>query len=442
MIKSLLIANRGEIALRIARACAKMDVKPYFIFESADKDLPHAHLPNAYPISSYMDPSAIVNLAKKLNVEGIHPGYGFISEDPLFPKLTTEAGIEFVGPSYTTMSLLGNKHEMLKAARYANIQRIPGRFFNIQDIDGCVQYAQELGYPVLAKGKESAGGRTIKPSNNENELRELIAKFNENSEIDEIYISKFMTNVKHIEVQLIGDKKGHVLSVGTRDCSIQRRYQKLVEEAPSMLPLEIQREIELSAIRIGHLGNYVCAGTVEFLVDRHYNFYYMEVNPRLQVEHTVTEEVFGIDLVEWQLRLAGDEELNLSMEDLKPNGHAIQIRINAENPYEGFVGTTGLVNHYKPPTEEHQYKVRMETFLQSGLIIPAIYDSMIAKLIIHAPTRNQSISGVLQKLDEIQIDGIKTTIPLHKAIMKHKLFISTNHKTNYLDLYLDDLLSN
>ena len=251
-----------------------------------------------------------------------------------------------------------------------------------------------------------------------------------------------MTNVKHIEVQLIGDKKGHVLSVGTRDCSFQRRYQKLVEEAPSMLPLEIQREIELSAIRIGHLGNYVCAGTVEFLVDRHYNFYYMEVNPRLQVEHTVTEEVFGIDLVEWQLRLAGDEELNLSMEDLKPNGHAIQIRINAENPYEGFVGTTGLVNHYKPPTEENQYKVRMETFLQSGLIIPAIYDSMIAKLIIHAPTRNQSISGVLQKLDEIQIDGIKTTIPLHKAIMKHKLFISTNHKTNYLDLYLDDLLSN
>ena len=442
MIKSLLIANRGEVALRIARTCTKLGIKPFFIYESADKNLPHACMSNAYPISSYMDPSAIVDLAKKLNIEGIHPGYGFISENPIFPKLTSEAGIEFVGPSYRTMNLVGDKHEMLKAARYANIQRIPGRFFNISDIEGCIQYAQELGYPILVKGKESAGGRTIKPNNNEEELKVAITKLSEDSGIDEIYISKFMTNVKHIEVQLIGDKKGHVLSVGTRDCSIQRRYQKLVEEAPCMLPIGVQRELESSAIRIGHLGEYLCVGTIEFLVDRQYNFYYMEVNPRLQVEHTVTEEIFGIDLVEWQLRLASDEELTIIMEDLKPKGHAIQVRINAEDPYEAFTRTAGLVSSYKPPTEDRSYKVRIETFLQSGLTIPAIYDSMIAKLIIHAPTRDQSISGVLKKLDEIQIEGIKTTIPLHKAIMKHSLFTSANHKTNYLDLYLDDLLAN
>lgn len=439
MIKSLLIANRGEIALRIEKTCIKLGIKPFFVFESADVELPHAKKKDAFQISSYMSAEEIVSVAKKNSIDAIHPGYGFISEQPKFPRLTEEEGIEFVGPSSQTMKKLGDKQKMLKNVSFANLPRIPGRIVDINDEKAILDAADELSFPLIAKGRESGGGRQIKVNQTKEELLKSISRL-ENERISEVFISKFMTNVKHIEVQLLGDKKGKIIALSNRDCSIQRRFQKLVEEAPSSIPIALQKEIEYTAIRAAYLGDYLNAGTIEFLVDQQSNYYFMEVNPRLQVEHTVTEEVFGVDLVEWQLRIASDEEIQMERDSIKPKGHAIQIRINAEDPFNDFSGTTGKITSYRPPNEVFGLKTRFDTFIYSGITIPAIYDSMIAKLIIHAKNRDEAIKSMLEAINHTQIEGIKTTLPFFEGILHHPIFLEANHKTNYLNLYTDDLL--
>ncbi|MFW9928491.1 MAG: biotin carboxylase N-terminal domain-containing protein [Candidatus Thorarchaeota archaeon] len=439
MIKTLLIANRGEIALRIERTCKKLGITPHFIYESADKDLPHALKKTSHPIESYMSIENIVKLGKKLDIDAIHPGYGFISENYKFPLKCREEGIEFVGPSPESMKKFGDKQEMLLLTSFAYIPRIPGRFLDINNKESILATAEELKYPLIVKGKESGGGRQIKVNSSDEELLDSVEKL-KREKLTEVYISKFLTNVKHIEVQLLGDKRGNIISLSTRDCSIQRRYQKLIEEAPSSIPKSLQRTIEMTAIKIAHLGDYVNAGTIEFLVDVDNNFYFMEVNPRLQVEHTVTEEIFGLDLVEWQLKLANSEDLILDPTNIHPKGHAIQLRINAEDPNQNFVGTAGKILNYIPPYENNSYKVRIDTFIKKGLVIPAIYDSMIAKLIVHSDNRPHAIQAMLDAISKIKVGGIKTTLPFYEAILKHPIFKNSNHKTNYLNLYMEDLL--
>ncbi len=438
MFKKVLIANRGEIALRLARTAKILNIEPIFVYEPADKELPHAQMHGAHEISSYTNIDEIVKVAKKTGAEAIHPGYGFISENPDFVKGTNEAGLEFIGPSYEAMSRLGNKQYMLKSAKIANIPQIPGIFLSIDNLDRAYEEAERIGYPVIVKGKESGGGRQIRLIQNSEELEYAINRIKKTEDVDEVYIAKFLTNVKHIEVQLIGDKTGNVVSLGTRDCSIQRRFQKLIEEAPSSIPLELQNAIEYSAINIAYLADYTNACTVEFLLDEHGNHYFMEVNPRLQVEHCVTEEIFNIDIVKQQYLLASGEELDPTFQDLKPQGHSIQCRINAEDPLNDFAPTPGLLTAFKPPKVE-PHKVRFETFLRENLAVPGIYDSLVAKLIVNGRNRQEAIQNVLTQLDKVVVEGFPTTINFFKKVFREPMFVSSHHKTNYIELFMPEL---
>lgn len=438
MFKKVLIANRGEIALRLARAAKLLNVEPIFVYEPADKELPHAQAHNANQISSYTNIEEIVKVAKKTGAEAIHPGYGFISENPDFVLGTNEAGLEFIGPSYEAMSRLGNKQYMLKTARIAGIPPIPGIFLNADNIERAYSETEKIGYPVIVKGKESGGGRQIRLVQNQEELERSINRIKKTEKVDEIYIAKFLTNVKHIEVQLIGDKTGNVMSLGTRDCSIQRRFQKLIEEAPSSIPLSQREAIEYSAINIAYLADYTNACTIEFLLDEHGNHYFMEVNPRLQVEHCVTEEVYKVDIVKNQFLLANGEELNPELQLKQPQGHSIQCRINAEDPLNDFAPTPGLVTKFVPPAVEAG-KVRLETFLRENLSVPSIYDSLVAKLIVNGVTRQEAMAGILQQLDHMKVDGFPTTIQFFKKVFQEPMFVSSWHKTNYIELFMPSL---
>ncbi|MHA2363624.1 MAG: ATP-binding protein [Candidatus Hodarchaeales archaeon] len=441
MFKSVLIANRGEIALRIGRTCEKMGIKPLYIYESADQELPHAKAFGSVQINSYMDPEEIIKVSKNNHAEAIHPGYGFISENSEFVRLANEDNIEFVGPSYRAMSVLGNKQVMLRSARIANISRIPGVSLDITNIEGSLKAAENIGYPVIAKGKESAGGRQIKLLQTAEDVEKAILKLQEDGETEEVYIGKFLTNVKHIEVQLVGDKYGNVISLGTRDCSVQRRFQKLIEEAPATISIALRKEIEQAAIEISALVDYVCACTVEFLLDQNQGkFYFMEVNPRLQVEHCVTEEIYNVDIVEQQFCVANGDHLNPLLKEIKPNGHSIQFRINAEDPLNNFLPSAGVLTDFIPP-EEKEGQIRFESFLKQNLTIPAIYDSLIAKLIVNGKNRSEALLKITEVLNNLSIEGFPTTIPFFQSILKEKTFLDSRHKTNYLNLYLPDLLS-
>jgi acetyl-CoA carboxylase biotin carboxylase subunit len=438
MFKKILIANRGEIALRLARTAKILDIEPIFVYEQADSDLPHAKAKNAHKIHSYTDPDEIVKVAKQVGAEAIHPGYGFISENPDFVLKTNEASIEFIGPSHKSMARLGNKQYMLKSAKIAGIPPIPGIFLSIDNLEKAYEEAEKIGYPVIAKGKESGGGRQIKLLQNSDDLDHAINRIKKTEDVDEIYIAKFLTNVKHIEVQLLGDKNGDVVSLGTRDCSIQRRFQKLIEEAPSTVPVAYRQAIENSAINIAHLADYTNACTIEFLLDEHGKHYFMEVNPRLQVEHCVTEEIFNVDIVKNQFLLANGEDLDQELKTLRPKGHSIQCRINAEDPIQDFNPTPGLVSGLKlPPVEAG--KIRFETFLQSKLRVPSSYDSLIAKLIVNGKNREEAIVKTLEQLQNVSVEGFPTTINFFKKVFREPMFVSGHHKTNYIELFMPDI---
>ena len=438
MFKKVLIANRGEIALRLARAAESLNIEPQFVYEPADKELPHAQKHGAQEISSYTSIDEIVSVAKKTGADAVHPGYGFISENPDFVLKTNEAGLEFVGPSYKAMSRLGNKQYMLKSAKIANIPQIQGIFLSIDNLEKAYAEAERIGYPVIVKGKESGGGRQIRLIKNSEELEHAINRIKKTEDVNEIYIAKFLTNVKHIEVQLLGDKTRNVVSLGTRDCSIQRRFQKLIEEAPSTIPYPLRDAIENSAINIAYLADYTNACTIEFLLDEHGNYYFMEVNPRLQVEHCVTEEVYNVDIVKNQFLIASGEQLDPSLQDVKPVGHSIQCRINAEDPLNDFVPTPGLLTAFKPPKVEPK-KVRFESFLRENLSVPSIYDSLIAKLIVNGKDRQDAINKVLTQLDQVKVQGFPTTIEFFKKVFREPMFVSGHHKTNYIELFMPEL---
>lgn len=444
-MKKVLIANRGEIAVRIIRACKELDIKTVAVYSEADEDALHVQLADeAYCIGpnlstdSYLNFSNIISVATLTNCDGIHPGYGFLAENASFAELCEECNIEFIGPTSDAISRMGTKDVARETMRAAGVPIVPGSSGIVADEHEALIIAEEIGFPVIIKATAGGGGKGIRVARDKEELatgiiitqKEAAAAFGNPG----VYIEKYIEVFRHVEVQVLADKYGNTIHVGERDCSIQRRMQKLVEEAPSpAISPELRLEMGTAAIKAAQSVNYESAGTVEFIYD-HINekFYFMEMNTRIQVEHTITEMVTGIDLVQMQLKIASGEKLNLKQEDIKINGWSIECRINAENPSKNFMPSPGEVTMYIPPGG---FGVRVDSAMYTGYSIPPYYDSMVAKLIVHADTREEAVSRMKRALDEFIIEGVHTTIPFHLQLMDNEVFKSGDFDTKFLEKY-------
>ena len=444
MFRRVLIANRGEIAQRIIRACRELNVETVAIYSEADADALYLRQADETicvgpPASanSYLDIPKIISAAEIADVEAIHPGYGFLAENSHFAEVCQSCQIQFIGPSPDTIAAVGNKARAREIAIKASVPVVPGSDGAVEDEETAIKVAREIGYPVMVKASSGGGGRGMRVASNEPSLvnglhaarAEAKAAFGDES----VYLEKFIEHPRHIEVQILGAPGGKVIHLGERDCSIQRRHQKLVEESPSpSLTPRLRKKICAAAVRMGKAAGYYNAGTVEFLLDRDGNFYFIEVNARIQVEHTVTEMVTGTDLIQEQLRIASGEGMRYSQDDVKPNGHVIECRINAEDPDRDFQPSPGLLKAFVPPGGPG---VRVDSHCFSGYRIPPNYDSMIGKLLVHRPTREEAIRTMLRALDEFVIDGVKTTIPILRDVLEHSDFGSGDHDTGFVERY-------
>ncbi|TWT44114.1 Biotin carboxylase [Phycisphaerae bacterium RAS1] len=442
MFSRILIANRGEIALRVIRACRDLGIEVVAVYSKADRDAAYLHLANdaiciggEAASSSYLNPAAILSAAEIADVQAIHPGYGFLSENPVFAQMCRDCKIEFIGPSAESMKALGNKVMAKKLAREAKVPLVPGSGGFVENEEAAVETAEKIGYPVMIKAAAGGGGRGMRPAHNEVTLRtnfrnaraEAEAAFKDGS----LYIEKLVERPRHVEVQFLADKEGHTLHLWERDCSLQRRNQKLVEESPSPhISAKTRQKLCAAAVRLSKAAHYYGAGTCEFLVDADENFYFMEVNARVQVEHPVTELVTGIDIVQHQIRIAAGETLKLRQDDISQNGSAIECRINAESPEDGFRPCPGTIGEFIAPGGPG---VRLDTHAYAGYTVSPHYDSMIAKLLVHRESREASLAAMRRALGEFIIKPIKTTIPLHRQIFEHSDFVNGNVDTNFIE---------
>ncbi len=448
MFKRVLIANRGEIALRIIRACHELGIEAVCVYSSADKGGPWLEQADrAICIGpgpskeSYLKIERIIAAAEVSHAEAIHPGYGFLSENAHFAEVCRASGFEFIGPSPEAMNALGDKVNCKRLARKTGTPVFPGTEDAIEDIEEAVKVAAEIQYPVIVKARAGGGGRGMRIARDEAELRtgieaarqEAAAAFGDGG----VYVEKFLENARHFEVQTIGDKHGHAVHLYERDCSSQRRHQKLIEEAPApgVDPKKRDRVCESAATLIRE-AKYSGAATVEFLMDRHQNFYMLEVNTRVQVEHPVTEMITGVDIVKTGIRVAAGEELPFTQKDIHINGHAIEVRINAEDPDRGFMPQAGLIETYAAPGGPG---VRIDSHARAGYRIPPNYDSMIGKLIVHAPDRATCIERLKGALREFKIGPVKTTIPLHLKLLDHPDFRAGSHDIHYVERWLKEI---
>jgi acetyl-CoA carboxylase, biotin carboxylase subunit len=445
MIKKVLIANRGEIAVRIIRACKELGIETVAVFSEADRDALHVQLADeAYCIGptaskdSYLNFTNIMSVATLTGCDAIHPGYGFLAENAAFAELCRECNITFIGPSPEAITKMGIKDVARETMREAGVPIVPGSKGIIESVDEAVALANEIGYPVIIKATAGGGGKGIRVARNEQELikginitqQEAATAFGNPG----VYIEKYIEDFRHVEIQVLADSYGNVIHLGERDCSIQRRLQKLVEEAPSpALDEETRQKMGQAAVQAARAVNYTGAGTVEFIFDHNAKkFYFMEMNTRIQVEHPVTELITGIDLIKEQIRIASGEKLSLTQDEVTFNGWAIECRINAENPEKNFMPSPGKINMYLPPGG---LGVRVDSAAYPGYTIPPYYDSMIAKLIVHAPTREEAIARMKRALSEFIIDGIHTTIPFHIKLFEHEKFVKGEFNTKFLELY-------
>ncbi len=440
MIKKLLIANRGEIALRIIRTCREMGIKTVAVYSDADKDSLHVRFADeavciGAPASkeSYLNISRILSAAQITNADAVHPGYGFLAENADFAEICIDSKLNFIGPLPEMITAMGNKSFAKDTMRKAGVPVIRGSDGIIKDIEEAKTIAKEIGFPVIIKASAGGGGKGMRIVREESQLENsfITAKTEAAGAFgnDDVYMEKFVEGPRHIEIQILGDKFGNIISLGERDCSIQRRHQKLIEETPStFINEEIREKMSEAAITGAQAVKYLGAGTVEFLVDKNKNFYFMEMNTRIQVEHPVTEEVTETDLVREQIRIANGEKL--TKRKLKFKGHSIECRINAEDPANNFRPSAGLVTAFNQPGGNG---IRVDTHCYTGYRIPPFYDSMIGKLITHAPTRNEAIKKMSRALDEFIVEGIKTTIPFHQMIMVNEKFLSNNYDTSFID---------
>jgi len=440
MFKKILIANRGEIALRVLRTCKEMGIKTVAVYSEADKDSLHVNFADEAvcigPPSgaeSYLKIPNIISAAEITNADAIHPGYGFLSENEQFSKICLENKIKFIGASSEMIKNMGDKANAKSTMKNAGVPVIPGSDGIIETLEDAKEIAKEIGYPVMIKASAGGGGKGMRVVNKANELssawssakKEALAGFGN----DDMYMEKLLIDPRHIEIQIIGDSKGRVCHLSERDCSIQRRHQKLLEEAPSPFMTDKLREaMGKAAIKAGEAVKYEGVGTIEFLVDKNRKFYFMEMNTRIQVEHPVTEEVINYDLIREQIKVAAG--IKISGKNYTPDLHAIECRINAEDPFNNFMPSPGkITNLYLPGG----HGVRTDTHVYSGYVIPPYYDSMIAKLITVAQTREEAIAKMHRALSEFVIEGVKTTIPFHLKLMKNESFVKGDYTINFME---------
>lgn len=442
MFQRILVANRGEIALRVIRACHDLGIEAVAVFSEADRDAPYLQFADEAicigpPAStdSYLNYKHIIAAAELANVEAIHPGYGFLSENAHFAEVCRTCHIEFIGPSEEAMRKLGNKNEARKLAQSAGVPVVPGSEGLIQNENQALALAQGIGYPVLIKAAAGGGGRGMRVARNDINLRSGLKAAQQEAQNafkdGSVYLEKYIEQPRHIEVQMLADRQGNAVHLWERDCSLQRRHQKLVEESPAPnLPDEVRRAICAAAVKMVKAAGYHNAGTCEFLLDADYNFYFIEVNARIQVEHPVTELVTGIDLVREQIRVAAGEPLRFSQDDIVHRGAAIECRINAEDPAHDFRPCPGQITRWQVPGGPG---VRVDTHVAPGYRVPPNYDSMVAKLLVHQPTRAEAIAVMKRALSEFVVEGIKTTIPLHREIMDHSAFVEGRVDTTFIE---------
>ncbi|MGH8014627.1 MAG: acetyl-CoA carboxylase biotin carboxylase subunit [Candidatus Zixiibacteriota bacterium] len=442
-IKKLLIANRGEIAVRIIRACKDLGITAVAVYSDADRTAYHIRLADeAYHIGpsqssqSYLVHDKIIDAAKRSKADAIHPGYGFLSENSEFAKRCERERITFIGPSSKTIKLLGDKIEARKMAVKAGLPIIPGTEIDSSRLEEALKHAQKIGFPILVKATAGGGGKGMRIVNSKKEFEESIKRASSEAQSafgdGRVFIEKFLERPRHIEIQILSDKYGNAIHLGERECSIQRRHQKLIEESPSpIISEELRREIGEAAINIAKKSNYVGAGTVEFMYDDSRRlFYFLEVNTRLQVEHPVTEMVTGIDLVKEQIAIAEGRRLSFKQSDIKLRGHAFECRILAEDPNQGFVPSTGKLKNYRIPAGPG---VRVDSGVVIFSEIPVYYDPLFAKLIVWGQNRYEAISRMKRALGEFRVAGVTTTIGLHREILQNKNFVAGKHSTKFLE---------
>ena len=446
-MKKVLVANRGEIARRVMRTLKKMNIQSVAIYSDADANAPHVleadeaiHVGASPSSESYLRQDFILEKCQQLGVDGIHPGYGFLSENANFARKVREAGIILIGPSPESMEVMGDKLSAKQAVKKFNVPLVPGVDEAISDVEKAISIAEEVGYPILIKASAGGGGKGMrlveKSADFAEQMRLAQSEARSSFGDDAVFIEKFVTQPRHIEIQVFADKQGNTVYLFERECSIQRRHQKVIEEAPSaVLTPELRKQMGEAAVAVCKSCQYEGAGTVEFLLDGDHNFYFLEMNTRLQVEHPVTEEITGLDLVEWQIRVARGEELPLKQEELKINGHAIEVRVYAEDTLNNFTPDIGTLNRYRIPAGQH---TRVDDAFLEGMPIPIYYDPMIAKLVVWGSTREEAIERCIKAIDHYQISGVKTTLDFGKYVLKHPAFRSGHFDTNFIKDHFKD----
>jgi len=442
MYNRILIANRGEIALRIIRACKEMGIETVAVFSEGDRGSAYLELADeAYCVGparsaeSYLKIDQLISAAEVGNVEAIHPGYGFLAENSHFNEVCRSCNIDFIGPLPESMDKLGDKNQARKMAREADVPVVPGSAGLIDDEDEALRIAHEIGFPILIKATAGGGGKGMRVAANDLALQSAYQQARTEAGAafgnSEVYLEKFVEHPRHVEVQVLADHHGNVVHLWERDCSTQRRHQKLIEESPAPnISAETRTAICDAAVRMIKNANYYNAGTVEFIVDQQENFYFIEVNARIQVEHPVSEMVTGIDLIKAQIRIAAGEPLPFTQEDIPCNGVSIECRINAEDPEKNFQPCPGLIEQLLVPGG---LGVRLDSHAHTGYSVPPYYDSMIGKLIVHQPTRGEAIDCMVRALDELRVKGIKTTAPFHKEVLRHNDFIEGRIDTGFVE---------
>ena len=448
-IKKLLVANRGEIALRVMRSAKEMGIQTVAVYSEADREALHVrfadeavYLGEAPSAQSYLRGDKIIEACLRLGVDAIHPGYGFLSENAAFARQVAEAGLIFIGPSAASIEVMGSKLAAKEAARRYEVPMVPGTPSAISDVHEAKKIAAEIGYPVLIKASAGGGGKGMRLVENEVEFEsqmeravsEAISAFGDGA----VFIEKYILSPKHIEIQVLGDQQGNVVYLFERECSIQRRHQKVIEEAPSaVLTEEVRKKMGEAAVKVAQSCQYYNAGTVEFVMDKNLNFYFLEMNTRLQVEHPVTEMITGIDLVKAQIRIAEGQPLPFRQEDLRISGHALEVRVYAEDPSNNFLPDIGKLQTYIRPQGSG---IRVDDGFEQGMEIPIYYDPMIAKLIAYGQNRKEAIEKMLRAIDDYQITGIQTTLPFCRFVLQHEAFVSGDFDTNFVNQHFSPAL--
>ena len=440
-MKKILVANRGEIALRVMKTAKKMGIKTVAVYSVADRQSPHVKFADeavcigeAPSNQSYLLGDKIIEVCKELGVDGIHPGYGFLSENSTFAELAEKNNITFIGPKSHAMRVMGDKLAAKDTVKAYDIPMVPGLDHAITDIEEAKKVAQEVGFPILIKASAGGGGKGMrvveKEEDFESQMQRAISEATSAFGDGSVFIEKFVASPRHIEIQVMADTHGNVVYLFERECSVQRRHQKVVEEAPSaVLTPEIRKAMGEAAVKVAKSCDYVGAGTVEFLLDENKNFYFLEMNTRLQVEHPVTELITGIDLVEMQIRVARGEVLPITQDDLQIKGHALELRVYAEDPLNDFLPSVGNLETYILPTGEG---VRVDNGFEQGMDVPIYYDPMLSKLITYGKDRNEAIQIMLKAIQEYKVEGVSTTLPFGTFVFEHEAFVSGNFDTNFV----------